>query len=30
MTRYTVVWVESAQAELAELWISVQDRNAVT
>ena len=30
MTRYTVVWVQSAQAELADLWLSAPDRNATT
>jgi hypothetical protein len=30
MTRYTVVWVESSQNELAELWIAALDRAAVT
>ncbi len=30
MTRYTVVWVRSAQNELAELWLNAPDRNAVT
>jgi len=30
MTRYTVVWVQSAQDELAELWLSAPNRNAVT
>jgi hypothetical protein len=30
MTRYTVVWLESAEDELADLWIRAQDRNAVT
>ena len=30
MTRYTVVWVKSAQDELAELWLNAPDRNAVT
>jgi len=30
MIRYTVVWHGSAQDELAELWISARDRNAVT
>lgn len=30
MTRYTVIWVESAQNELAELWLNASDRNAVT
>jgi hypothetical protein len=30
VTRYTVVWVRSAQDELAELWLNASDRNAVT
>ena len=30
MIRYTVVWLRSAQGELAELWISAANRNAVT
>jgi hypothetical protein len=30
MSRYTVVWLESAQDELAELWTIARDRNAVT
>jgi hypothetical protein len=30
MTRYTVVWVESALDELAEIWMDASDRNAVT
>jgi hypothetical protein len=30
MTRYTVVWVASALDELAELWTSGPDRNAIT
>ena len=30
MIRYTVVWVESAQGELAELWINGPDREAMT
>lgn len=30
MTRYTVVWVESAHDELAALWLKASDRNAVT
>ena len=30
MTRYTVVWVESAQSELASIWLSASNRNAVT
>ena len=30
MTRYTVVWVKSARGELAELWLTALDRNAVT
>jgi hypothetical protein len=29
MIRYTVVWVESAQNELAELWLQAPDRNTV-
>jgi hypothetical protein len=29
MTRYTVVWVESAIDELAELWIVSTDRNSI-
>jgi hypothetical protein len=30
MTRYTVVWVESALEELTELWLAASDRAAVT
>ncbi len=30
MTRYSVVWVRSAQDELTELWLNAPDRNAVT
>jgi hypothetical protein len=30
MTRYTVVWVASAQAELADEWLGATNRNAVT
>jgi hypothetical protein len=30
MTRYTVVWHESALEELADLWINARDRSAVT
>ncbi|MEX0712682.1 MAG: type II toxin-antitoxin system RelE/ParE family toxin [Pirellulales bacterium] len=30
MTRYSVVWPKSAQHELADLWLSAQDRGAVT
>ena len=30
MTRYTVVWVRSAQDELVELWLNAPDRSAVT
>jgi plasmid stabilization system protein ParE len=30
MTRYTVVWVRSAQDELTEVWLSASDRQAVT
>jgi plasmid stabilization system protein ParE len=29
MTRYTVVWIESAQNELADLWIRGEDRSAL-
>jgi plasmid stabilization system protein ParE len=29
MTRYTVVWVDSAKDELAEVWMSSADREAV-
>ncbi len=30
MIRYTVVWLQSAQDELAQLWLDAPDRNAVT
>jgi len=30
MTRYTVVWPQGAQDELAELWLASSDRRAVT
>jgi hypothetical protein len=30
MTRYTEVWNQSAQFELAELWLIAVDRSAVT
>jgi plasmid stabilization system protein ParE len=30
MTRRTVVWVQSAQDDLAELWLNSADRNSVT
>jgi hypothetical protein len=30
MTRYTVVWIESALGELADEWMKAPDRNAVT
>lgn len=30
MTRYTVVWVEDASDELAEVWMAATDRDAVT
>ena len=30
MTRYIVVWVQSAQDELADLWMNAPNRNAVT
>lgn len=29
MTRYTVVWVESARDELADIWINSADRDAI-
>lgn len=29
MTRYTVIWIEDASDELAEIWIAAVDRNAV-
>jgi hypothetical protein len=30
MTRYTVVWVESALNELADIWLAAHDRAIVT
>ena len=30
MTRYSVVWVQSAEDELADLWLKASDPNAVT
>jgi hypothetical protein len=30
MTRYTVVWPESLEDELAEVWLESTDRNEVT
>ena len=30
MTRYTVVWVKSAQEDLTELWLNAPNHNAVT
>ena len=30
MTRYTVVWVQSVEDELVEIWMAAEDRNAVT
>ncbi len=30
MTRYTVVWPQGAQDELATLWIAADDRRAIT
>lgn len=30
MTRYTVVWVQSVEDELVEIWLSADDRNAIT
>ena len=29
MTRYTVVWHEGAQEDLADVWINARDRNGV-
>jgi len=29
MNRYTVVWVKSAEDELAELWIAASERRAI-
>ena len=30
MTRYTVVWVQSVEDELVELWLAANDRNDIT
>jgi len=30
MTRYTVVWLEDAQDELARIWLDAEDRQVVT
>ena len=30
MTRYTVVWVQSVEDELVDLWLASNDRNQVT
>lgn len=30
MTRYTVVWVQSAEKELTEIWLNALDRKAVS
>jgi len=30
MTRYTVVWHDDAQNQLAEIWMNVSDRQSVT
>ena len=30
MTRYTVVWVSSAEDELTEIWLRTKNRNQVT
>jgi hypothetical protein len=30
VTRYTVVWLRDATDELGSVWLSAQDRNAVT
>ena len=29
-TRYTVVWVQSVEDELVEIWLAAKDRNDVT
>ena len=28
--RFTVIWSQAAQSQLAELWVNATDRNAVT
>ena len=30
MTRFTVAWVQSAVDELIDIWLAMDDRNAVT
>lgn len=30
MTHYTVVWVQSTEAELVDLWLEADDRGAIT
>ena len=30
MTRYTVVWVQSVEDELVELWLAANDRTDIT
>jgi hypothetical protein len=30
MTRYTVTWLDEAQAELAQIWVAAKDRQSVT
>ena len=30
MTRYTVVWVQSVEDELVEIWLASEDRNEIT
>lgn len=30
MTRYTVVWVQSVEDELVEIWLAADDRNTIT
>jgi hypothetical protein len=30
MTRFTVVWIQSALDELAELWLTATDRDEIT
>lgn len=30
MTRYTVVWVQSVEDELVEIWLAANDRNDIS
>jgi hypothetical protein len=30
MTRYTVVWLERSQDQLAQIWVNSSDRQAIT